>query len=122
MSRFPDQVIKAKPFDLGTKKGAMDFGNWVLGLGVEPDILINNAGTFQPGRVIDEPEGQLENMLQVNLFSAYHLTRVLLPSMMNTKEGTYIQYQFDCCSSGLSKRRIIQHQQICSYRILKKFA
>jgi short-subunit dehydrogenase len=87
MGRFPDQVIKAKPFDLGTKQGALDFGNWVLGLGAEPDILINNAGTFQPGRVIDEPEDQLENMLQVNLLSAYHLTRVLLPSMMKRKSG-----------------------------------
>ena len=87
MGRFPNQVIKAKPFDLGTKQGAMDFGNWVLELGVEPDILINNAGTFQPGRVIDEPDGQLENMLQVNLLSAYHLTRILLPSMMKRKSG-----------------------------------
>jgi short-subunit dehydrogenase len=87
MGRFPDQIIKAKPFDLGTKEGATDFGNWVLGLGVEPDILINNAGTFQPGRVVDEPDGQLENMLQVNLFSAYHLTRVLVPSMITRKKG-----------------------------------
>src|SRR5450755_4243291 len=87
MSRFPDQIIKAKPFDLGTKQGAGDFGKWVLGLGVVPDILINNAGTFQPGRVIDEPEDQLENMLNVNLLGAYHLTRVLLPSMMKRKSG-----------------------------------
>ena len=87
MGRFPDQVIKAKPFDLGTKQGAMNFGNWVLGLGVEPDILINNAGTFQPGHVNDEPEDQLEDMLHVNLFSAYHLTRILLPSMMKRKSG-----------------------------------
>jgi short-subunit dehydrogenase len=87
MSRFPDQVIKAKPFDLSAKQGALDFGNWVLGLGVEPDILINNAGTFEPGRIIDEPEGQLENMLHVNVLSAYHLTRVLLPSMIKRKSG-----------------------------------
>jgi short-subunit dehydrogenase len=65
----------------------MNFGNWVLGLGVEPDILINNAGTFQPGHVNDEPEDQLEDMLHVNLFSAYHLTRILLPSMMKRKSG-----------------------------------
>jgi short-subunit dehydrogenase len=87
MSRFPDQVIKAKPFDLSAKQGALDFGNWVLGQGVEPDILINNAGSFEPGRIIDEPEGQLENMLHVNLLSAYHLTRLLLPSMMKRKSG-----------------------------------
>jgi short-subunit dehydrogenase len=87
MRRFPDQTIRAKAFDLGLKQGAMDFGNWVLGLGVNPDILINNAGTFEPGGVIDEPDGQLENMLNVNLLSAYHLTRVFLPSLMKRKSG-----------------------------------
>src|ERR1700681_925573 len=86
-SRFPDQIIKAMPFDLSSKTGAMDFGNWVLGLGVEPDILINNAGSFEPGRIIDEPEGQLENMLSTNLLSAYHITRLLIPSMMKRKSG-----------------------------------
>jgi short-subunit dehydrogenase len=87
MSRFPNQAIRAKAFDLGLKQGAIDFGNWVLGLGVNPDILINNAGTFEPGGVIDEPDGQLENMLNVNLLSAYHLTRVFLPSLMKRKSG-----------------------------------
>ncbi len=87
MSRFPDQVIKAKPFDLGSKQGALDFGNWILGMKVVPDILINNAGTFEPGGVVDEPDGQLEKMLQVNLLSAYHLTRVLLPAMIDHKSG-----------------------------------
>jgi NADP-dependent 3-hydroxy acid dehydrogenase YdfG len=58
-----------------------------LGLGVEPDILINNAGTFEPGRVIDEPDGQLEIMLNTNFLSAYHITRILLPSMMKRKSG-----------------------------------
>jgi short-subunit dehydrogenase len=87
MARYPDQVIKAMPFDLALKTGAVDFGKWVLEMGIEPDILINNAGTFDPGRIIDEPEGQLEEMLSVNLFSAYHLTRTLLPSMIKRKSG-----------------------------------
>jgi short-subunit dehydrogenase len=85
--RFPDRVIKAKAFDLGSKQGAVDFGNWVLGLGVVPDVLINNAGTFEPGGVVDEPDGQLESMLQINLHSAYYLTRVFLSSMMKRKSG-----------------------------------
>ena len=87
MGRFPDQIIKARAFDLTLKKEALDFGNWVLGLGVDTDILINNAGVFEPGRIIDEPEGQLENMLNVNLLSAYHLTRALLPSMVKRRSG-----------------------------------
>jgi len=87
MDRHPDQIIKAKPFDLASKKGSLDFGSWVLALGVETDILINNAGIFQPGKVFDEPDGQLEDMLNTNLFSAYHLTRLLLPSMIKRKNG-----------------------------------
>jgi short-subunit dehydrogenase len=86
-SRFPDQNIKAKPFDIGLKEGAVNFGKWVLGSGVEPDILINNAGSFEPGHIIDEPDGQLENMMNTNFFSAYYITRVLLPSMMKRKSG-----------------------------------
>jgi short-subunit dehydrogenase len=87
MRRFPNQHIKAKPFDLGLKQAAIDFGKWVLAQGAEPDILINNAGSFEPGRICDEPDGQLENMLNVNLLSAYNITRVLLPSMMKRKSG-----------------------------------
>jgi short-subunit dehydrogenase len=86
-SRFPDRIIKAKAFDIGSKTGAVEFGQWILGSAVETDILINNAGTFEPGRVIDEPEGQMEKMLNTNFFSAYHITRKLLPSMMERKSG-----------------------------------
>jgi short-subunit dehydrogenase len=86
-ARFPDQIIKAKAFDIGLKTGAVEFGQWVLGSAVETDILINNAGIFEPGRVIDEPEGQMEKMMNTNFLSAYYVTRVLLPSMMERKSG-----------------------------------
>ena len=86
-TRFPDQVIKAKAFDIGEKAGALNFGQWVLDSGVETDILINNAGIFEPGRVIDEPEGQMEKMMNTNFLSAYYVTRMLLPSMMVRKSG-----------------------------------
>ncbi|HEY2650155.1 MAG TPA: SDR family oxidoreductase [Puia sp.] len=86
-ARFPDQIIKAKAFDISSKKGAVEFGQWVLEHDVETNILINNAGTFEPGRVIDEPEGQMEMMMNTNFLSAYYITRILLPSMMKRKSG-----------------------------------
>lgn len=58
------------------------------------DILINNAGIYQPGSCYNEPDGQLEKMLQVNLMSAYHLTRALLPPMIQAKKG----HIFNLCS------------------------
>ncbi|HEY4155071.1 MAG TPA: SDR family oxidoreductase [Puia sp.] len=90
MARFPDQQIKARAFDLSSKEGAYAFGNWVLDLRADPDVLINNAGSFVPGMVHNEPDGALEEMLGNNLLSAYHVTRCLLPAMIKRKSGHII--------------------------------
>jgi len=86
-ARYPGLTIEARAFDLGKKDQARQFGQWVLDKGVPVDVLINNAGTFLPGGVHDEEEGVLEQLIAVNLYSAYHLTRTLLPSMMARKKG-----------------------------------
>ena len=93
MTRYPSITIKAKPVDLSIKEQAKEFGEWVLTFAV-PDILVNNAGLFEPGNVHDEPDGVLESQLAVNLSSAYHLTRTVLPSMMSRKSG----HIFNLCS------------------------
>jgi short-subunit dehydrogenase len=95
-TQYPNITIKAKAFDLS--KNAKEFGKWILELGVNVDILINNAGLFEPGSVNNEPEGLLENQMATNLYSAYHLTRTLLPAMMqnpSTGSGGHI---FNICS------------------------
>ena len=51
------------------------------------DILVNNAGVFLPGQIINEAEGQLEKLMETNLYSAYHLSRFLLPDMINQGDG-----------------------------------
>lgn len=93
MTKYPDVTIKAKPFDLSIKEEAIAFGNWCLSFAV-PDILINNAGLFEPGSVNNEPDGTLESQLAVNLHSAYHLTRTVLPKMMEKRSG----HVFNMCS------------------------
>lgn len=92
LTRFPSISIKAKAFDLS--KQAKDFGLWILEAGIAVDILVNNAGLFEPGNVYDQPEGLLESQLETNLCSAYHLTRVLLPKMMEKRSG----HVFNICS------------------------
>jgi short-subunit dehydrogenase len=87
MTRFPSVTIKAKPFDLSKKQAAKDFGKWILDSGITIDILVNNAGSFAGANVHDEEEGALEEMIETNLYSAYHLTRVLVPKMMQQKSG-----------------------------------
>ena len=93
VTRFPAVTIKARPFDLSKKEDAVAFGNWCLSYDV-PDILVNNAGLFEPGSVYNEPDGQLESQMATNLYSAYHLTRTVLPKMMERKTG----HVFNICS------------------------
>lgn len=93
MTQYPAAIIKAKPFDLSRREEAKAFGAWCLEYGV-PDVLVNNAGLFEPGSVHNEPEGTLESQLAVNLHSAYHVTRSVLPWMMEKRSG----HIFNMCS------------------------
>ncbi len=92
-TKYPQSTIKAKPADMGNREQAREFGAWCLGIGV-PDIVVNNAGQYLPGSLHNEDEGVLEQMMAVNLYSAYHLTRALLPAMMKAKKG----HIFNMCS------------------------
>ena len=92
-TNFPDANVKAMPVDMAKKDDIKTFANWCLSFGA-PDVLINNAGTFLPGSISEEEEGILETMITTNLYSAYHLTRALLPTMIANKSG----HIFNICS------------------------
>jgi short-subunit dehydrogenase len=92
-AKFPSVKIKVKSVDLSDKEQVISFADWCLHHAV-PDILVNNAGAYLPGNTIDEPEGNLELMMNTNLYSAYHLTRKLLPAMIKNGCG----HIFNMCS------------------------
>ncbi len=95
-TQFAAVEIKAKAFDLS--KQAKEFGKWVNASGIIVDVLVNNAGLFEPGSVYNEPEGLLENQIETNLYSAYHLTRTLLPKMMENTSTSSGRHIFNICS------------------------
>jgi short-subunit dehydrogenase len=86
LNRYPAVTVKAKPFDLSKKEQARAFGEWCL-KNCSPDVLVNNAGSFAGANVYNEEDGALEEMIQTNLYSAYHLTRVIVPAMIEKKSG-----------------------------------
>lgn len=93
-NKYDNISVKYIATDLGNKNGSKEFTDWILSSNENIDVLINNAGTFLPGSLFDEPEGTLEEMINTNLYSAYHVTRALLPSMMKRRQG----HIFNMCS------------------------
>jgi short-subunit dehydrogenase len=93
-TNYPNATIHAKPTDMADKQAVIAFAQWVLNKNITIDVLVNNAGQFIPGSIFNEDEGILEQMIGANLYSAYHLTRQLLPAMMAQKSG----HIFNICS------------------------
>jgi len=58
------------------------------------DVLVNNGGIFLPGKISEEEEGTLEKLMETNLYSAYHLTRALLPHIHHSTKP----HIFNMCS------------------------
>ena len=92
-AQYPATEVHCRSCNVAHKKQLQDFADFALSFGTI-DILVNNAGIFIPGSVYNEEDGALEEMLQVNLLSAYHLTRKLIPQFIQQKAGTI----FNICS------------------------
>ena len=80
--------------DMSKKTDVLKFATFVLEEFETIDILVNNAGIFIPGELVIEEDGALEKMIETNLYSAYHLTRALVPNMITNKSG----HIFNMCS------------------------
>lgn len=80
--------------DLSTKKGREDLLQQYGFMNKTAEVLINNTGVFVQGQIHNEPEGVLEIQMQTNLYSAYDITRGVVPGMIENKRGTI----FNMCS------------------------
>ncbi|MEY3367184.1 MAG: hypothetical protein RI973_339 [Bacteroidota bacterium] len=80
--------------DMRIKSEVLAFAQQVTSQWGAVDVLVNNAGVFVPGEISAEPEGNLERMIETNLYSAYHFTRAMLPTMLEKRSG----HIFNMCS------------------------
>jgi len=90
---YPQVQLEAFAADLSIASEVHAFTKWCLEKTI-PDVLVNNAGYFLPGNIIDAPKDQLASQLDVNLFSAYYTTQDLVPSMIAKGAG----HIFNICS------------------------
>ncbi len=82
--------IHTRACDVSVKSEVIDFGSYCLKQFKSIDILVNNAGFFTPGDIHNEEDGMLEKMIETNLYSAYNLSRKIVPTMQNAKKGLII--------------------------------
>lgn len=94
ITQFPQQKLHTFVADVSKKPEVLEFGAFVRSVWPTLDVLINNAGVFMPGKISEEQDGTLETQLETNLYSAYHLTRALLPIMTPQGRG----HIFNMCS------------------------
>ncbi|MCE2675458.1 MAG: SDR family oxidoreductase [Sediminibacterium sp.] len=90
---YPTVTIHSMQADLSKQSDCDAFGNWCLSLGT-PSILINNAGFFLPGNLMEEAQGVLETQIAANLYSAYYTSRAIVPAMIKAGNG----HIFNICS------------------------
>lgn len=90
----PSAQVFTKVVDMAVKSQVMDFASFVQELNRPVDVLVNNAGYFIPGEISTEPDGTLESMVHANVYSAYYMTRGLVPGMKKLTHG----HIFNICS------------------------
>ena len=93
-AQFPDCQLIAIKADLSKKEETLLFAEAIKTAWQNIDVLINNTGTFIPGEIHNEADGALELMMETNLYSAYHISRALLPTMLAQKSS----HIFNICS------------------------
>jgi len=93
-SSYPTVDILIKQVDMSKKAEVLSFADFIKGAWQTLDVLINNAGVFLPGEIHKEEDGVLESQIETNLYSAYYLSRALLPVMLPQQKG----HIFNMCS------------------------
>ena len=93
-SEFSTQKVHIFQADLSDKVQTKAFAIFVLELEQNIEVLVNNTGVFIPSSLLSEDDGTLEQQINTNLYSAYYLSKALLPNMIERKNG----YLVNICS------------------------
>jgi short-subunit dehydrogenase len=97
-TKYTNCTVHSFVADLSLQAEANAFAAFCLNIAV-PDVLVNNAGGFVPGNILDETDGNLEKMISNNLYSAYYCTKKLAPAMQQKGSG----HIFNICSIAAKK-------------------
>ena len=79
------------------------------------DILVNNVGAFSMENILEGTAETFEQLMQTNVYSAFYLTKGLLPLMTAQKKGTI----FNICSiASIQASKNMSLYSISKYALL----
>jgi NAD(P)-dependent dehydrogenase (short-subunit alcohol dehydrogenase family) len=85
-SKYPTCIVHTFVADLSKKEEVLAFADAVKAKGV-PDLIVHNTGVFLPGSLHEEADGNLEFLMDTNLYSAYYLTRAFAKELIQRRSG-----------------------------------
>ena len=91
---YPSTTLLTQATDMSKKDEVLAFAKMIHSKWKTIDVLVNNAGIFLPDKISEAKDNLLEHMINTNLYSAYHITRALLPLMLAQGKG----HIFNICS------------------------
>lgn len=90
LTHTPCEKIFIRAFDIRDRMALENFARDVLDEFGSVDVLINNAGIFIPDSILNEKPETFKMIMETNLYSAYFLTKQILPSMIHNHKGHVI--------------------------------
>ncbi|WP_428655239.1 SDR family oxidoreductase [Runella sp.] len=94
--KYPTAKLFVKAADMALKTDIEAFLSFIASLGRPVEIVVNNSGLYALGKIHEASEGTLEEMMEINLYSAHYLTRGLIDGMIERKKG----HIFTLCSTA----------------------
>lgn len=76
--------------DLSNAEGLQQTLTGISAMHKRIDVLVNNAGIYEPGQVSSQSEQELKRMLEVNLFAAWRLSQWAIPLLQKGKKPLII--------------------------------
>jgi short-subunit dehydrogenase len=95
-NRYSTSTLFIHQADLSIPSQTDSFIDYIISLQRPVAVLVNNTGLFIPGQLHKEPAGILERSIETNVYSAYYVTRGLLPDMISQRTG----HIFNLCSTA----------------------
>lgn len=82
-----DALLASVTADLATEEGCGVIAGTCTARGIQPDVLVNNAGIGFGGRLDHVPREKWETLMQLNLLAPMRLCNLFLPAMVERGSG-----------------------------------